>query len=161
MYYSMNRPARNLLTACCLWGLFACQQVNVVERNEPIPGHKWSSALKPSVSFDIADTASRYNIFVVLRHSDAYKYNNLWVNIHTTAPGDSLAQVQALDLRLASNDKGWLGTGMDDVYEHRIRISQEPIPLKKGMYRFQLEQIMRDDPLEEVYNIGIRVEKAP
>jgi gliding motility-associated lipoprotein GldH len=97
----------------------------------------------------------------VLRHADAYRYNNLWVNIHTKAPGDSTAQVQALDLQLATNDRGWLGVGMDDIYEHRVRISQAPVQLKAGTYQFKLEQIMRDDPLEHILNVGIRVEKAP
>lgn len=138
----------------------ACTQIDVFEKNAPLAGHEWSAGNKPSIEFTITDTVSRYNLFVVLRHSDAYRYNNLWMNIHTKAPGDSVAKVQALDLSLANNEKGWLGVGMDDLFEHRIRISQDAIPLKAGTYHFQLEQIMRDDPLENVYNVGIRVERA-
>ncbi|GAO42866.1 gliding motility lipoprotein GldH [Flavihumibacter petaseus] len=148
-----------LLTVLAL-SVASCEKVAVFEKNEMIPGHQWSAGFKPSVQFNIDDSTSRYNLFVVLRHSDAYRYNNLWVNIHTTAPGDSAAKVQALDLTLANNEKGWLGTGMDDIYEHRIRITQDAVTLKKGLYQFQLEQIMRDDPLANVYNVGIRVEKA-
>jgi gliding motility-associated lipoprotein GldH len=75
-------------------------------------------------------------------------------------PGDSLRK-QKLDLRLATDDKGWLGTGMDDIFEHRILITGEPVLLKKpGTYRFRLENIMREDPLEHVMNVGIRVEKV-
>ena len=74
-------------------------------------------------------------------------------------PGDSLRK-QQLDLRLATDDKGWLGSGMDDIYEHRILITEKPSALKAGKYRFLLENIMREDPLEHVMNVGIRVEKA-
>ena len=138
----------------------ACSPVDLFEKNVVLDNHEWSAGNKPVIEFDITDTSARYNLYVVIRHGDDYRYNNLWMNIHTQAPGDSTAKVQSLDLTLANNEKGWLGTGMDDIYEHRIRISQTPIPLKKGRYRFQLEQIMRDDPLPAVYNVGLRVEKA-
>lgn len=139
----------------------SCQTIDVFERNVTLENHSWQVADKPSFEFTISDTVSRYHIFVVVRHADAYRYNNLWLNIHTKAPGDSVAKVQALDLQLATNDKGWLGAGMDDIYEHRIRISQAPVSLKAGTYQFKLEQIMRDDPLEHILNVGVRVEKAP
>jgi len=47
---------------------------------------------------------------------------------------------------------------MDDVYEHRIKLG-DPQTLKAGSYTFSLEQIMREDPLEHVYDVGIRIEK--
>ncbi len=68
---------------------------------------------------------------------------------------------QQLDLRLATDEKGWLGSGMDDIFEHRILITAAPEPLNRaGIYTFRLENIMRVDPLPEVMNVGIRVEKA-
>ena len=139
----------------------ACKQIDVFEKNVPMSAQHWPSPYKPEISFSITDTVSKYNIYVVVRHTDAYRYNNLWLNIYTISPGDSTAKPQALDLQLASNEQGWLGTGMDDIYEHRIRISKYPATLKQGTYRFQLEQIMRDDPLENILNVGIRVERAP
>ena len=32
---------------------------------------------------------------------------------------------------LATDDKGWLGSGMDDIFEHRIRITNQPVQLNK------------------------------
>jgi gliding motility-associated lipoprotein GldH len=81
------------------------------------------------------------------------------MNIYIQSPGDTLRK-QKLDLKLATDDKGWLGSGMDDIYEHRILITDKPVALKAGTYRFKLENIMREDPLEHVMNVGIRVEKA-
>jgi gliding motility-associated lipoprotein GldH len=138
----------------------ACQKVDVFEKNISLKDQHWPSSFKPEISFNISDTISSYNIFVVVRHNDTYRYNNLWLNIYTLSPGDSVTKPQALDLQLASNEQGWLGTGMDDIFEHRIKISQTPVSLKAGTYRFQLEQIMRDDPLESILNVGIRVERT-
>ena len=138
----------------------ACGTIDVFEKNESIPNHEWSSSLKPEIKFEISDTTSLYNIYVVVRHTDAFRYKNLWMNIYTQVPGDSLLK-QRLDLLLATDDKGWLGSGMDDIFEHRIRITNEPQKLTRaGLYTFRLEQIMREDPLQHVMNIGMRVEKV-
>jgi gliding motility-associated lipoprotein GldH len=144
--------------ACCFI-LSACTTIDVFEKNVTIPRHEWSSSFRPVINFEIKDTVSTYNIFAVVRHSDAYRYKNIWMNVYIQAPGDS-ARKQQLDLKLATDDKGWLGTGMDDIYEHRINITSDPVRLKTGNYKFILENIMREDPLEHVMNVGIRVEKA-
>lgn len=149
---------RLLLIASCFL-LNACTTVDVFEKNITIPRHEWSNSFKPEIVFEIKDTLSSYTIFTVIRHSDAYRYKNLWMNVYIQTPGDTLKK-QKLDLKLATDDKGWLGSGMDDIYEHRIPITGNPVALKAGTYRFTLENIMREDPLEHVMNVGIRVEKT-
>ncbi len=140
--------------------LASCGTNDVFEKNVTIPNHEWSSSFKPVISFEITDTASLYNIYAVIRHTDAYRYNNLYMNVYFQVPGDTLRK-ERLDLRLATDDKGWLGTGMDDIFEQRILITREPQRLTKaGVYNFTLENIMREDPLQNVMNVGIRVEKV-
>jgi gliding motility-associated lipoprotein GldH len=136
----------------------ACTTVDLYEKSVTIPGHAWKRSFRPSFEFTIKDTASLYEVFLVLRHNEKYNYSNIYVNIYIQAPGrDSLVKIRR-DLLLATNEKGWLGTGMDDIYEHRIKLT-EPEPFKAGTYTFSLEQIMREDPLKNVLNAGIRVEK--
>ena len=140
--------------------MFSCETIDVFEKNVSIPNHEWSSSFKPEITFEISDTTSLYNIYVVLRHTDAYRYNNIWLTVQMEIPGDTIRK-QRLDLKLATDDKGWLGSGMDDIYEHRILITRTPTQLKKaGVYKFKLEQIMREEPLQFVMNAGIRVEKV-
>lgn len=140
--------------------VISCTTVDVFEKNITIPKHAWRSSFKPEIRFEIKDTLARYSIYAVIRHTDAYRYKNIWINMYMQMPGDTLIK-QRLDLRLATDDKGWLGTGMDDIFEHRILVTQQPVSLKaSGSYLFRLENIMREDPLEHVMNVGIRVEKA-
>jgi gliding motility-associated lipoprotein GldH len=150
---------RAFLFVIVLAAFGACGTIDVFEKNVAIPGHAWSNSFRPEITFEISDTNSLYNIFVVLRHTNSYRYNNLWLNVYTQAPGDTVRR-DRLDLRLATDDKGWLGSGMDDVFEHRIIITREPVALKPGKYTFTLEQIMREEPLRHVMNAGIRVEKV-
>jgi gliding motility-associated lipoprotein GldH len=138
----------------------SCQPIDVFEKNVSIPGFAWTSDFKPEISLDITDTSSLYTIYIVLRHSDAYRYKNMWVNVHMKSPGGNTIS-QAYELKLATDAKGWLGSGMGDIFEHRIPITPPQKPVSAGTYTFRLENIMREDPLKNVMNIGIRLEKEP
>lgn len=144
---------------CLILFLAGCGSLDVYEKTVAFPEHEWKNTEKPSFSFEIEDTASAYKIFVILRHTDAYHFNNIWLNITTQAPKDS-AKNQLVNITLADNTKGWLGTGMDDVFDHRALITRSPIKLKKGNYTFTLQQNMREEPLQFMLNAGIRVEKV-
>ena len=113
---------------------------------------------QPSFSFEVKDTTVPYHIYFVIRHTDAYKYNNIWVNITTKSPF-GVAQTQLVNLKLADNTNGWLGAGMDDIFDSRIKITKAPVALKAGVYNFTIAQAMRDEPLSAVLSAGIRVEK--
>jgi len=132
----------------------------VFERNIAIPKHQWENSFRPEISFDIKDTSSLYNVFLVLRHTEAYNYNNIWIKATVEEPGESAIKSQQFDLALASNDKGWFGSAMDDVYEYRILIQPQTKFKKQGEYHFTIEQIMREDPLKHILDVGVRIEKA-
>ncbi len=134
-----------------------CGKVDLYEKNAAIPGHDWKAGYKPTFTFEISDTTVDYQLLFVIRHREKYKYNNIWINLYAQPPGDSLRRV-SFELQLATNERGWLATGMDDIYEHRIALT-DISAFRSGKYTFQLEHIMRDDPLEHVMNVGIRLEK--
>src|SRR6266498_4427872 len=136
--------------------LSSCTTIDLYEKDVTIPGFKWKSSFKPEFAFAIKDTTVPYQLFLVLRHNDRYNYNNIWINLYSQPPGDSLHKAP-FELPLATNER-WLGTGMDDIYEHRIKLT-DPQYLKAGVYHITVEQIMREDPLQNVMNVGLRVEK--
>jgi gliding motility-associated lipoprotein GldH len=139
----------------------SCTRTDIFEKNIAIPKHAWSSDFMPVIEFEISDSTTPRNIYIVVRHADAYRYKNMWVNVKTQAP-TGVVRNQPLELKLANDSKGWLGSGMDDIFEHRILITppNDPKPLSAGKYTFTLTNIMREDPLEHVMNMGIRVEAA-
>jgi gliding motility-associated lipoprotein GldH len=139
--------------------LFSCTTADLYEKTVSLPNHEWKSNNKPEFNFIITDTAAAYQVFFVIRHSEKYNYNNIWVNYYYQPSNDTLHK-EAREFQLATNEKGWLATGMDDIYEHRIKLAPEAGKLKAGSYKFILENIMREDPLKEVLNVGIRVEKV-
>ena len=138
--------------------LSSCTTIDLYEKSVTIPKHQWNSSFKPAFDFTIKDTSAPYNLFFVIRHNEQYNFNNIFVNLYVKGPGQDTAQKIQQDLVLATNEKGWLASGMDDIYEHRIQLGAEQ-NLKAGNYTFTIEQIMREDPLANVLNVGLRIEK--
>lgn len=138
----------------------SCIKINLYEKQVAFPVQEWYYNNNPSFTFSITDTTSLYNVFIVLRHTDAYNYNNIWVRLGSKAPGDTL-QFQNINLPLATDANGWEGVGTDDIYEVRKNITPGPVPFKKpGEYTFTISQIMRENPLKHILNVGIRIEKV-
>ena len=138
----------------------SCIKIDLYEKQEAIPSQKWSYTNVPQFTFHIDDTTSLYNVYVILRHTDLYKYNNIWLRIGLKTPSDSFSY-QRVNLVLATDAKGWEGTGMDDIYEVRKSISAAPFSFKTaGDYTFSIAQIMRENPLKNILNVGLRVEKV-
>lgn len=165
LIFTKKRLLKKLLALFAVVSLSFCAcnlPSDVFEKDVVIPKQEWESSFKPRIDFALneQDTNSLYNIYLVLRHSDAYNFNNIWIKGTVTEPGDTAVKSMRYDLSLATNDKGWLGSGMDDIYEHRILIQPNTKFKKPGTYSFVLEQIMREDPLKHVLNAGIRVEKV-
>jgi gliding motility-associated lipoprotein GldH len=138
----------------------SCKQLDVFEKNTPIPKYQWQNSFNATGELAIADTSSLYNIYIVLRHTDAYKYNNIWLNVNFQSKTDTIIN-QKLDINLATDATGWEGVAMNDIWEVRKRITAIPFKFKKKEnYRYSLTQVMRDNPLLHVMSAGIRVEKA-
>ncbi len=115
--------------------LVSCTTIDLYEKSVTIPGQQWESSFKPSFDFTIKDTTSPYKLFFILRHNEKYNFNNIYINVYVKGPGqDSAVKIQQ-DLVLATNEKGWLATGMDDIYEHRIPLAPEQ-SLKAGNLYF-------------------------
>ena len=137
----------------------SCKQIDVYEKHTVIPKYEWQSSFSATGDFLITDTISAYSIYLVLRHTDAYQYNNIWLNIGLQAPGDSM-YIQKVNLILGDDASGWEGTGMNDILEIRKLLNGKPRRFKQaGKYSFTISQIMRNNPLLNVMSAGLRVEK--
>lgn len=79
-----------LATAGLLLLAAACKppKMDTYEKNLEIPGHEWTYDYKPSFEVKIQpeDTAYLYNIYVNIRHTDAYPYSNIWLLVGTQTP---------------------------------------------------------------------------
>jgi gliding motility-associated lipoprotein GldH len=147
-----------VLTLC----LSACLHNDVFEKNNSLPNRQWSLKEPQSFVFTINDTLSNYMVYATLRHTDAYPFSNIWLNVATTLPGETIPLSSNVELTLAQADGKWLGRGMQDIREHQIPLTPQGSPVhfsKTGTYTMTLKHLMRQDPLPELMSIGVRLEK--
>jgi len=155
----MGKFYRIVFGICLLTSIAGCQTIPLYEQNTIHPDHQWSSVKPEKYLFNITDTNQLYKIVFVIRHHNAYHYKNIWVELNHSSAGEK-AQTETFNLNLADDQKGWLGTGMDDIYVQRIPMYSKPVKLKYGMHTFTIKHTMREDPLQNILSTGIRIEKA-
>ncbi len=157
----MRGVKRSFLFLFVVLGISSCNwTTGVFEKNLTFNNQEWPSAVKPDIAFEITDTVSLYNIYIVMRHTDAYHFNNIFIRATVKEPGDPKGKTGDYDLQLATNGKGWIGTAMDDIYDARLLIQPKTRFRKSGIYHITLEQLMREDPLKSVLSAGLRVERV-
>jgi len=155
----MHRSFIFIVCISCLLG--GCLPAPYYQKEAFIPQNAWMYAFKPSFTFDITDTISNYQPYFIIRHSQSYPYCNLWMWVYVKTPGDTIEKKERINVVLAEATGKWLGRGMGEIYEQRLPISfGDSVRLnRKGTYKITLEQNMRINPLPEVMDVGLRVEK--
>jgi len=131
----------------------------VIDQNMEVPDHNWTYLNKFKYSVKIDDEKAAYNLYMNLRVTGDYKYANMFVLITRISPLKKI-QVQRYELKLADKEGAWLGDGSGNLYSYQLPfLTGYKFPLK-GTYTFTIEQNMRNNPLREVSDVGMRVEKA-
>lgn len=141
-------------------GLTSCQDTQtVIDNNFKIAEHNWSYTEKVQVPVMIENADLPYNLYVNLRLTASYRYSNIFLLIHITGP-DGKRTTERKEFRLALPDGEWLGSGSGNLYSYQILYKENYKFPEKGKYIIELEQNMRDNPLNSVTDAGVRVEKA-
>ncbi len=140
----------------------SCIRTNTFEKNVAIPKFKWDEKNKIPYTFYISDTTSSYSMYFMIRHTDAYPFSNIWLNIETIFPIKDSSVSSKVEVPLADPEGKWLSRGskgMNEVWEHKMLIASPLKFSKAGEYTIALSHIMRVNPLPEIMSVGIRLEK--
>jgi len=139
--------------------LVSCDKNRVFESNIEIPSYQWNKDSILLFHVDIVDTISSHNIFLNVRNTSQYAYQNLFVFLNTTSPtGISLRDT--LECYLADDRGKWLGNGWGDIYDNRFLYKRNIRFPVSGTYTFKLVQGMRTKELKYITDVGIRIEKV-
>jgi len=138
--------------------LSACDQNRVFEEYKSVKGGSWKYDDSIQFKINIEDTAQRYNLFVDVRHNFYFDWRNLWVKVITEYPNHK-TELSSVNLPLSASDGVWYGKCSGDICEMRVGIQENAIFPQKGIYTFTIIQDMRQNPLDKIIDIGMRVEK--
>lgn len=165
-FFNKSRKISGLLTLSALFtfALISCRPSPQFQEYYSLPSSSWDLRYKPKFELMIDDTAAAYQLFLLIRHTDAYPYSNIWIGMDSQSPGDSTWAHSRIEVPLSAPSGQWLGRGAGELWEQRVPINTPDNPAffpKKGKYTLRLQHEMRRNPLPEVLTIGLRVEKLP
>ena len=157
----MNRRI-GILALLVMVFMAGCHPSPYFQKVATVPSAAWDYGFKPTFSVDVTDTTASYRSYFVIRHTQGYPYNNIWMLVSVKGPGDKTTHKERVNIILAEPTGKWMGRGMGEIWEQRMAMKLDDSTLfrRKGTWEISLEQNMRVNPLPEILNVGVRVEKA-
>ena len=148
-----------LLYLVLFFAILACHQNVVYEKNISIKKHKWHKFDTIDFVVNIPDTSVFYDININVRNGGRYEYSNLFVFVKVIAPtGNHISDI--VEIPLADKRGNWYGSGLGDIkflsapYKRNIKFRTS------GIYKFRLVQGMRNDEINKIFDIGLRIQKS-
>lgn len=142
----------------------SCDSNRVYDSYKSVPS-KWHKDSIVSFKIKPPDSIKAYDLFVNLRNTNAYKYNNLFLIVEMVFPHGKTIK-DTLEYRMADPSGKLLGVGYTDVKENKLWYKEQVVFSETGEYTVNIQQAMRENgkvngvvELEGITDIGFRIEK--
>ncbi|REJ80201.1 MAG: gliding motility lipoprotein GldH [Bacteroidetes bacterium] len=139
--------------------LLSCDSRVIFEDNIRIPENRWYQDNIIRLQAEIPDTVTPLNLYINVRNASGYQFSNLFLFMNTITP-DSMIARDTVEIQLADESGRWMGDGMGDIWDNRILFKKNFRFPVAGTYTFELQQAMRVNPLPQIMDAGIRIERA-
>lgn len=138
--------------------IVGCSNNTVFETEVNIPDGRWNKNYNAEFTFNATDTVSFFDIYVLLKHGENYPNSNIWLFITTVSPrGDSISD--KFEFLLADEKGKWYGKQFRDNIDVYVPYKTYIKFAATGEYMFNIQQGMRHENLNDVYEIGLQIEK--
>jgi gliding motility-associated lipoprotein GldH len=138
--------------------LFSCAGDAVYNRSQPVRNGVWEKQAEYYFKFKITDASVPYSIFLQIRNSDRYGYQNLWLLCEELQPGSASVK-DTMECMLADDFGRWKGRGIT-LFHNRFTLRDHYFFPDTGQYTIGIRHGMRDDNLTGIEDIGLSIEKA-
>jgi gliding motility-associated lipoprotein GldH len=143
----------------------SCDSNRVFDEYKSVP-NKWHKDSIISFKIDPPDSINTYNLFVNLRNTNAYKFNNLFLIVEMVFPHGKTIK-DTLEYKMAEPSGKLLGTGYTDVKENKLWYKEAVVFEESGEYTVNIQHAMRENgkvngvvELDGITDIGFRVENS-
>ena len=143
--------------------LFACDSSQVYDEYKSLSGF-WNKSDIISFKISPPDSIKPYNLFVNLRNSNEYKYNNLHLIVELDYPNGKVVK-DTLEFMMTEVDGTFLGSGFTDIKENKLWYKEGLVFEESGQYEVKIQHAMRVngnvngiDNLAGITDIGFRIE---
>jgi gliding motility-associated lipoprotein GldH len=137
--------------------LTSCQgDTPFFEENKSIPEQSWDKNNVLSFTFDIKDTLAFYDFYFNLRTTTSYEWANLYAFVDMESPNDMVYR-DTVELPLADDMGKWYGKNSGSLVENSVLFFKNVNFDKSGTYRVFITQAMRNDELDQIVDVGLKI----
>ncbi|MBA4410743.1 MAG: gliding motility lipoprotein GldH [Bacteroidota bacterium] len=140
-------------------GIFSCDRKRVFESYYELDKKGWHKDSVVVFNLTLTDTIKNNNLYVNIRNKGTYAYSNLWLFLTIGSP-DGALRTDTVEFTLAEPSGKWKGSGVGGLHDNHILYKKSVYFPHKGNYTFSIKQGMRDNVLEGIRDVGIRIEKT-
>ncbi len=139
--------------------LYSCKGEDMYYQEfRKIENSTWRATEPKSFDFEIIDTTKVYEFFFNLRNNTEYGYGNIFVFWSLQSP-DGRTKTDTAQFILAKPNGQWLGkSASGTVIENSMYFLKTKLPTK-GVYSFVFTQGMREESLEGIKDVGLKIKK--
>lgn len=156
---SLQQPASWLIVlfmAGFMLSFTGCRPGTVFDKSLSLEDDTWNSDRILRFEVDIKDTLHYHKIYLNLRHSTGYRFANLFLFINSTFPDGKEAR-DTVECILAEPSGKWLGKGISNIKDNQVLLRRGLRFPQQGTYIFEFEQAMREQELEGIMDVGLRI----
>jgi len=139
------------LSMCCIL-VVSCSKEDVFFELKTTEG-TWHKDSIVEFSFEAKDTVTPFDLFLHIRNTENYKYNNLFVITSLYYPKGKV-EVDTLEYYMAYPDGKLMGEGMGSLKYNKLWYKEGYHFTESGEYNLQIRQAMRaynnTNPLTEL-----------
>lgn len=149
---------KNLFFIILFLFVLGCSDSALFEQNYVFPNKSWDRKDLVMFRVTITDTLNPYRIFINIRNNGNYSRRNLYIFVMVRSPkGDELKDT--INCILADEKGKWYGkSNLGDIYFNKFLYKPNVHFPFSGTYTFILEQAMRSEKMDNLEDIGIRIE---
>ena len=137
----------------------SCDRRRVFESYHEIDKNGWNKDSVVVFNFPLTDTIRNNNLFINIRNKGNYPYSNIYLFLTIGSPNGVL-KTDTVEFTLAEPSGKWKGSGIGGLYDNQILYKSSVYFPKIGNYMFTIKQGMRDNVLQGIRDVGIRIEKT-
>ncbi len=142
----------------------SCDSNTVFSESKSLSG-VWNKNETIAFSLPQLDSLKKYNLFVNLRNTNDYRFNNIFLIVSMDFPhGKTITDT--LEYKMANPDGTWLGTGIGNIKENKLWYKENVSFLEKGIYKLRISHAVRNNGnvegvknLEGITDIGFSIEE--
>ena len=148
---SLLKNSLFVLFSACL--LTACNENTVYHSYQSLPDEGWEKSDTLSFQIPITDSIpTTLRLFAEVRNRIEYPYHDLHLFISQNLQDSTIV------FSLADSTGRWTGHGWGSIYQSETFI-KSVLPLRSGNYTIKVINGMKDEKLQGLSDVGIRIEK--